>query len=160
MSSSHDTAERVVRVTGQHWFRYVTPAFVYAVVTAMSIVLFFVAGFTAYHIPGASYVVYIVALIVFLFTHHWFFLTILGESHAKIIVTSRRVIWMHVRLFAGEEMREYAFDKMKTVEARTHGILQTIFRYGTLEFESGPGIPLVPHPATVAKDIEQAMGLC
>ncbi len=151
--------ERVIRVTGQHWFRYVAPAFVYAVVTAMSVVLFLSAGFTAYHVAWLSYLTYVAALLVFFFTHHWFFVTILGEAHARVVVTNRRVIWMHVRLFAGEEMREYAFEKMKTVEARTHGILQAVLRFGTIEFESGPGIPLVPHPASVAKDIEQAMGL-
>lgn len=151
--------ETLIRILSQHWIKYVFPVFVYCVLFAVSLLLFALAGLTADDAAWLSHLAYIAALALFLVTHHWFFLMLLCESAAHIVVTNHRVVWMHERLFVDEQMREYAFDKMKTVEARKRGVLQTVLRYGTLQFESGLDIPLVPHPNNVAKDIEQAMGL-
>lgn len=151
--------EKLIRIIGQHWIKYIFPVFVYLVLLSVSMLLFILAGTTAHHSMALSHLSFIVALILFLTTHHWFFLFLLCESAAHIIITNRRIVWMHDRLFLDEQMVEYAFDKMKTVGSHKHGILQTILRYGTLQFESGADIPLIPHPNSIAKDIEQAMGL-
>jgi len=158
-TSSSDSGEKIIRVVSEHWIKYVLLCFICIVLLSASALLFLLAGYTAHHNMWLSHVSFVVALLLFLVTHHWFFLSLLGESTAHIVVTNRRVIWMRERLFLHEQMMEYAYEKMKTVEAYKEGILQTILRYGSLKFESGAGIPLVPHPNSVAKDIEQAMGM-
>lgn len=153
------SGERLIRIRSQHWVKYVFPAFVYTILITVSVLLFVLAGITAHHSMWLSHASFIAALLLSLGTHHWFFLLLLSESSAHIIVTNHRVIMMRDRMLLDEEMNEYAFDKMKTVAARKDGFLQTILRYGSLQFESGPDVRYVPHPNSVARDIEQAMGM-
>ncbi len=151
--------ETLVRAVGQHWIKYVFPTFVYVILLSVSVLLFVLAGMAAHHYMWLSHATFIAALILFLLSHHWFFLVILSESMAHIIVTNRRVIYMHDRLMTHEQMVEYSYDKMRIVEADKYGFLQSILQYGSLQFGSGSGIPLVPHPNRIVKDIEQAMGM-
>ncbi|OGJ56952.1 hypothetical protein A3H22_04455 [Candidatus Peribacteria bacterium RIFCSPLOWO2_12_FULL_55_15] len=157
--SASTNGEKLIRIVNQHWIKYVIPVFIYVVLLSVCLLLFILAGMTTHHSMWISHLSFVVALICFLVTHHWFFLTLVCESATHVVVTNHRVVWMHDLLFVDEQMMEYAFDKMNTVEARKHGVLQTILRYGTLQFESGTDVPLVPHPNSVIKDIEQAMGL-
>ncbi len=140
MPSSSAPGEKLLYLTDEHWVKYVPVTLVYLALTSISLLLF-------------------AALLLFLFTHHWFFVMLLSEASSCIIVTNHRVIRLHDVLFIREEMHEFAFEKMKTVEARKRGLLQNIFRYGSLKFESGAQITQVPHPNRVARAVEQAMGL-
>jgi hypothetical protein len=151
--------EILIRILHQHWIKYVLPSFIYITLVAISMLLFLLAGMTAHHSPWLSVISFIAALLLFSFIHHWFFLVLLCESTTHIIITNYRVILMRERIFLDENMLEFAFEKMKVVEAKKHGILQTVLRYGSVNFEGGAGIPLVPHPNSVAKDIEQAIGM-
>ncbi len=158
-TEENTNGERLIRIMSQHWIKYVFPVFIYTMILLVSILLFILAGVTAHHSMWLSHVSFFAALILFLVNHHWFFLTLLSESATRIIVTNHRVVWMRDKIFLDEQMMEYAFDKMKTVSMHKHGILQTVLRYGELEFESGAILPLVPHPGSVTKDIQQAMGM-
>ncbi len=151
--------EKVIRIIGEHWIKYVLPVFIYIMLTGVSVLLFLLAGLTSHHSMWLSHGSFVAAFLLFLFAHHWFFTKLLGESMTHIVITNRRVITLRESYFSREQMVEYAFDKMKTVEACKHGILQTILRYGSLKFESGADVTLVPHPNSVAKDIQQAMGM-
>lgn len=153
------SGETIIRVMSEHWIKYVFPVCLYLVLTAVSVLLFLFAGMTAHHQTWLSYAAFIAALLLFLIAHHWFFVKLLSESMTHIVITTRRVIWLRESLFVHERMMEYAFEKMKTVEAGKQGLLQTILRYGTISFEGGAAIPFVPHPNRAVKDIEQAMGL-
>lgn len=157
--ASSPNGEKIIRVVHQHWIKYIFLFFVYSVLLLVSGALFFVAGLTAYHSAWIPYASFFAGLSLFLFAHHWFFVTLLCELSVHIIITNQRVIWIRDKLFLEEKMTEYAFTIMETVEAQKHGLLQTVLRYGTLKFETGPDITLVPHPIHVAKDIEQAMGM-
>jgi len=158
-SGPSSSNEKLIGIVSQHWIKYLFPVFLYVILLSVSILLFVLAGITAHHTMWLSHTAFIIALLLFLFTHHWFFIMLLCESSSHIVITDHRVVWLHDRLFIDEHMMEYAYEKMKTVEASKHGLLQTILRYGSLKFEGGTGIPLVPHPNRVIKDIEQAMGL-
>jgi hypothetical protein len=151
--------EKIIRIVSEHWIKYVFPAFLYVVLTGFSILLFILAGLTVHHSMWLSHLSFIAAFMVFLIAHHWFFTKLLGETMTHIVITNRRVVWIHESLFFREQMVEYAFEKMKTVAANKQGLLQNILRYGSLKFESGADVRLVPHPNRVAKDIDQAMGL-
>lgn len=152
------TGEELIRMSSEHWIKYVRPLFVYLLLCGMSLLLFVLAGVTAYHQVWISYATFLAALSVFMFAHHWLFVLVLGESMSHILVTNHRLIRIHESLFRDGEILEVSFDKMKTVEAKTHGLVQSLLRYGTLKFESGAKLSYVSHPGSVARDIEQAMG--
>lgn len=152
------SGETLIRRSGEHWVKYVVPVTVYLLLSAVAAGLLLLAGVSAYHQAGVSYVTFLAGVILALGTHHWFFVFLLGESMTQIFVTNHRLIRMHESLFRQEELMEVSFEKMKTVEAHKQGLMQTLLRYGTLKFESGARIRLVPHPNSFAKDIEQAMG--
>ncbi len=105
-----------------------------------------------------SLTIFLAAFLLFSFAHHWFFLRLLSEAADSIIITNCRSIHFHTHLFFYSDMRENSFDKMRTVEAVKHGFLQNVLNYGTLRFQGGDDISLVPHPQSVARAIEQAMG--
>lgn len=157
--ASSDNGEKLISIVSQHWIKYLFPVFLYIILFTVSMLLFILAGIASHHSMWLSHMTFLAALLLFLFTHHWFFIMLLCESSAHIVITDHRVVFLHDRLFIDEQMTEYAFEKMKTVEASKRGILQTILRYGSLKFEGGTGIRLVPHPNRVVKDIEQAMGM-
>lgn len=149
-----------MRVVGEHWIKYVFPVFVHLLLFSVSMLLFVLAGLSAHHYMWLSHLTFIAALCLFLITHHWFFVLFLSESTTHIVVTNHRVVRLRERLLAHEELLEVSFDKIKTVEADKEGLLQTVLQYGSLNFEGGVCIiPLVPHPSTLARDIQQAMGL-
>lgn len=151
--------ERLVRVVQEHWMKYMLPLTVYVLLMAISILLFFFAGLSVHHYMWLSHVTFFVALMLMLVSHHWFFAVLLSENLGAIIITDHRVIHVEIKLFVEERMHEFSFEKMKFVQAKKEGILQNLLRYGTIVFEKGGPIPLVPHPNGVARDIERLMGM-
>lgn len=159
LNSTPHGGEKLIRIVSEHWIKYVFPIFIATTLLSISLLLFVLAGLTAHHYMWLSHASFVAALLLFLVTHHWFFLILLGESATHIIVTNHRVMRIRERVLFSEERLEVSFDRMKTVEAKKHGVLQTILRYGNLQFEGEDTIiPLVPHPNSIARDIEQAMG--
>ncbi len=153
-----DHGEHVVKVTDEHWVKYVAPVLISMFLFAIAFLLFLLAGITAHHYEWLSATTYIAALLLFLVTHHWFFMVLLSESLDKIIITNRRLMRVQYRLIFHEDILEVSFEKMKTVDARKHGFLQNLLHYGTLYFETKlAAVPLVPHPNRVAKIIQDAM---
>lgn len=159
MAHSSSGPERLIIVIHEHWVRYIRLAFVYVLLLMVSFLFFYLSGLAAYHYEILSESLFVLALLLFFLDHHWFFMAALSQAENHVMVTTDRVIWIRHRLFFQEEMMEYAFDKMKTVEAHKTNILQYILQYGTLKFESGPPVLYVPHPNNVVRKIEQAMGM-
>lgn len=152
--------ERLLRVVPEHWIQFVIPSIAYTLLLGISVLLFLLASISAHHDMWLSHVAFFSALVLFLADHHWFFFFLLGQGNSTILVTNRRVIHLREQLFVTDSMREVSFDKMKSVEAMKRGLLQNILRYGSIRFEgTNFVISHVPHPNSVARDIEQAMGL-
>lgn len=153
-----ERGEHVVKVTDEHWVKYVVPTIISAFLFAIALLLFALAGMTAHHYVWLSHLTYIAALFLFLITFHWFFMTLLSESLDKIIITNRRLLRVQYRLIFHEDILEVTFEKMKTVDAQKHGLIQNLFHYGTLYFETRlAAVPLVPHPNRIARIIQEAM---
>lgn len=150
--------EQLISISLEHWIKYVFPCILYLLLTGAAIFLLSVAIFTVSSILGFS-AFFLLGLFVLVCTHHWFFWFLLAESKACIIVTNKRVVHIRHRLLWHEQIIDVAFDKMKTVEAHKTTLLQSLLNYGTLRFESAAAIKYVPHPANLARQIEQAMGL-
>lgn len=156
MSPEH--GEHTLAVSDEHWIKYVVPVVIATFLFAIAALLFFLAGLTAHHILWLSHTTYIAALLLFLVTYHWFFMTLLSESLDRIIVTNRRLMRVQYRLIFHEDILEISFEKMKTVDARKRGFLQNLLHYGTLYFETKlAAVPLVPHPNRMARIIQEAM---
>lgn len=152
--------ERLLCIVSEHWIKYVFPVFIYMILMIASIGLFFLSQMTATHVDVVPQFAFFASFAVFLIAHHWFFFTLMGETENHIIVTSKRVIHIRERLYFTDEVFQVSFDKMKTVEAKKDGLLQNILQYGSLWFETNKAvIKRVPHPNSVARAIEQAMGL-
>ncbi len=157
-AGTFEHGEHVVRVTDEHWVKYVAPVLISILLFAIAFLLFVLAGITAHHYALLSGTAYIAALLLFLITHHWFFMVLLSESLDKIIITNRRLMRVQYRLIFHEDILEVSFEKMKTVEARKRGFIQNLLHYGTLYFETKlAAVPLVPHPNRIAKVIQEVM---
>ncbi|MBI3332355.1 hypothetical protein HYZ99_05380 [Candidatus Peregrinibacteria bacterium] len=155
----HQSDERLVRVMKEHWMKYVPSVIIYILLTGISVLLFFFAGMGVHHYMWLSHSTFLIALTLLCVSHHWFFWTLLNEDLGLIIITDRRVIFMEIRLLSQDHIYEISFEKMRMVHARKQGLFQNIFRYGTVWSEGGLNIPLVPHPNSVVRDIERAMGM-
>jgi len=151
--------ERLILILHEHWVRYVRLVLIYLMLLVCSALIFYAAAVTAYHYDIVTQLLLLFAVVLLLVDHHWFFMAMLSQAENHILVTSDRVICIRHRIFFDEEMHEYAFSKMKFVEAEKTGFLQYLLQYGTLKFESGTPIPYVPHPSAAARAIEQTMGL-
>ena len=152
------SGEHVVKVTNEHWMKYVLPAVIALFLFAIAFLLFVLAGISAHHYMWLSHATYLGALLLFLITLHWFFMMLLSESLDKIIITNRRLLRVQYRLIFHEDILEVSFEKMKTVDARKQGLIQKLLHYGTLYFETKlAAVPLVPHPNRIAKIIQEAM---
>lgn len=150
--------ERLILISDEHWIKYVFPFLVYLILTAAGIAL--TSSFVfALSDTGLSMLLFSIGLVILTCTHHWFFWFLLAESQVDIIVTSKRVVYAHAGLLYNEDIVEIAFGKMKTVEAHKKTFLESVLNYGALTFEKKALISRVPHPGTVARAIQQAIGM-
>lgn len=156
--ASSQKGEHVVYLTDEHWVKLIVPVLVSVFLFAISFLLFILAGITAHHSMWLSHGTYVIALLLFLATMHWFFMMILSENLECIVITNRRLMRFRYKMIFDEDILEVSFEKMKTVDVSKHGLIQNLFHYGTLYFETKlASIPLVPHPNHVAKIIQDAM---
>ncbi len=157
-STSNEHGEHVVKVTDEHWVKYIVPVLISLCLFAIAVLLFVLAGITARHSLWLSHTAYVTALLLLVVTHHWFFMVLLSESLDKIIITNRRLMRVQYRMIFHEDILEVSFDKMKTVDAQKHGFFPNLLHYGTLYFETKlAAVALVPHPNRIAKIIQEAM---
>jgi hypothetical protein len=157
-SEHHGNGERVMSVVGEHWIKYVFPVTMYLLLLSISILLLILAGTATHHYVWLSHTTYFAGLLLFLLTHHWFFMVLLSESLDRILITNRRLIRLQYRLIFHEDVLEVSFEKMKTVAAKKEGILENILNYGSLLFENNKAtVSLVPHPNRIAQRIQHAM---
>lgn len=150
--------ERLICISPEHWIKYALPSVFYFFLTAFSVALLWFASVGASSLFGFS-MLFGAGLILLVCTHHWFFWFLLAESQACIIVTDKRVVHIRQGLLWYEEMIDVAFERMKTVESHKVTFLQSLLNYGTLQFGPIVKIQYVPHPGTLTRKIEQAMGL-
>lgn len=159
--------ERIVRTLSTHWIKYVAPTFAFLIVLSASVAL--LAGADALHTnaDGMSFILLFSGLILTYLSVHWYFHTLLSEAMEDVIITTKRIIWIKESLFAVDDMRQIPLDRIQGVEARKHGLAQTILGYGTLWFDTGGTgtaeknamMNLVPHPNRIAGEINQLLRL-
>jgi len=150
--------ERLVRIIEEHWIKYVAPGIVYIGINAGGLLLLALAGILP---DGGNFFAdapLLVGILLLFIAHHWFFAFLLGEAIDCIIITNKRTIVFETKLLVHDDMVENTLEKVRSVEVYQDGILQNVLLYGSLRFQGGTDIHLVPHPHRAAKEIEQAMG--
>lgn len=143
----------------QHWVVYVVPCAIYGALFLFSLFFLFIAASLVTHAAVLWTSSFLVSFLLLLIAIHGFFITLLSESTSSIIITNKRVVSFHGTVPFRDDLLEISFEKLKTVEARRRGLLQNLLNYGSLHFEKYASVDAVPHPASVARDIYQAMGL-
>jgi hypothetical protein len=159
MSPVPPSQEQLLRVLHEHWVKYIVPFFVAILLFGLSGLLFILAALSNHHSNVLAALAYMGSLSLLIFALHWFFIFLLSEASAHIIITNHRVVHLRARLFVRDDILNISYEKMKHIRAEKRGLLQNILRYGSLNFEGGATVHLVPHPNKAARDIEQAMGL-
>ncbi|HLD63919.1 MAG TPA: hypothetical protein VI913_03450 [Candidatus Peribacteraceae bacterium] len=158
MQKNTFTGEKISAVLNEHWVKYVFPSVMYALLLLISSLLLFLSVYVVHPYTWLSHLTFISGLVLFLITHHWFFMVLLSECLDRIIITNRRLIRLQYRMILHEDVLEVSFQFMKTVDAQKEGPLQNIFNFGSLVFENNKArVSLVPHPNRVAERIERAM---
>ena len=153
--------ERLIRAFSTHWVKFVWPVFLFGCLCTGSLALLLMAGFTAHHAMWISHVAFFAGLAILLVSYHWFFYRLLSEYMVDIIITNKRVISMRTSLLFMDDMHVVPTANIFAVEARVHGIIQNVMRYGSIWIDTGGSkteetadvIPLIPHPHSVSKDI-------
>lgn len=156
--------ERLIDMFSTHWIKYAAPVFVYLLLMSASILLFYFSVLSAHHNMWLSHITFLIALIIMLGIHHWFFHRIMSDSLIDIIITTRRFIFFEDRLWFRGDLYEVALEHLRIVEAQKHGILQNVLHYGSLWLSPGAGsssigkvIPRVPHPQRKAKEMTELL---
>ena len=156
-----DSDERIILAISTHWIKYIWPAILYTLLIIASVFLFYLAGLSAHHNMWVSHSSFVMALIVLLVSHHWFFNRLLSEHMVDIVVTNKRVIYLRDCLLFCDDMHEIPMESIHAVEANVHGLMQNLFHYGSIWFDTGgsrsydeeQSIPLVPHPHRVSQEV-------
>lgn len=150
--------ERLLQIINEHWIKYLVPAFIYIMMNAAAVLLFIFAVGLPNEGNFLAYASVVIGCILLFVAHHWFFAFLLGEAIDCIVITNKRSIVFETKLLVHDDIVENNLEKVRSVEAYRDGLLQNILMYGSLRFQGGTTINLVPHPHRVAKVIEQAMG--
>ncbi|MBI3336266.1 hypothetical protein HYZ98_01720 [Candidatus Peregrinibacteria bacterium] len=151
--------ETIVDVFSTHWVKYIGPILLYLLLFTTGILLFYLAILNAHHSMWISHYTFISALLIGLLGHHWFFHRLMSEGTVDIIITNRRFIHFKDILWFQDDMNEVPFGTIRAVEAHKRGVIQNLFRYGSLSFDRGSAIghdriiPFVPHPQQKAREI-------
>lgn len=159
--------EDIVRAFSTHWIKYVTPSCIFVIVISASSAMLVAAGMSASSSPILTHVLLFLGLILTYLSLHWYFHKLLSEAMEDIVITTRRIIWIKEALFAVDEMRQIPLSNIQGVEARKHGIFQTVLGYGNLWLDTGGTVTTdenaiidqVPHPNRVAGEINKLLRL-
>ncbi len=160
------SGEQLIDALSTHWAKYIVPIGITTILVAVSLLLFVVAAVSGTTSPLLTQMSFVVGLAVLLVCHHWFFHKIMSESLVEIILTNQRLVFLEEKLLISDDMHEVTLERIRAVEAQKHGLLENIFNYGRLWFDTGGGslessktIPLVPNPHKYANRITQLMKL-
>ena len=151
--------EKLIKIINEHWMKYVPSAIIGFLLTGIGFILFFIWFIGKQETAGILNFFYIFSFNLFFYLHHWFFLILFSEAMGGIILTTKRIIYIRQTLFFSDIMQDISYEKIKTVKAETNGLLHNILHYGNLRFDPEMFIPLVPHPNSVVKEIEQMIGM-
>lgn len=152
-------SEEVLDVFDTHWIKYLWPLFVAFLGTAIGILVLQMAGFGVINSTIALKVVFIAGFLLLGFTIHWTFHSIMSASMEDVVITNHRFIYLESSLWSLDEVHEVSLLQVKEVDSKKSGIIQNIFRFGSISFNAGgkdatrKEFPRIPHPDRKARII-------
>ena len=157
--------ERLVRHTHWHWMKYARHAWAFMLFVVLGSFLCWAAWSLKSVSSPASIVVFFLGLTALLISEHWFFHAILGISTCDIILTNKRMLYLTHSLWLDDSSHEIELKQIKAVEVREHGILEHLFGYGELWFDTGGSaaseshqtVSFVPKPREFSDKIAELM---
>lgn len=157
----HQSNEQLRLVIDDHWIVTILPILFTLLLTGAGLLLLALAGWAEAQSMWLWPWFFLLGSTLLLIAVHWFFFFMIGRQLSRVLITDRRIIQFDDVLIFREDLLEISFERMKSVEARKHGVLQYALNYGSLLFEGGGKgrIDYVPHPGTAAREIVQAMGM-
>ena len=164
MNTSNTTAksrEKIVLSISTHWIKYVLPTTIFLIILTASTSFFIISNIATESSDIIAIITLFLGMILMYLVMHWYFHKILSEAMEDIIITTKRIIWIKESLFQIDDVRQIPLANIQGVEAKKHGISQTILRYGSIWFDTGGTITndqnammdQVPHPNDVARKI-------
>lgn len=152
--------EQVVLITRTHWIRYVAPGIVCIVLLCIGTAFIALSGIILL-IPMAAATLYVIGAALVLLSWHKFFHMFFSERMRIIIVTSKRVIYLHMRLYLSSHEHEIPLRRIHDVSVRRIGFITYLLNYGSVCFEAPVSheesmercLPYIPHPDTVGETI-------
>ena len=156
-----DSGEYAVLALSTHWVKYVPPTVIYLLLFPIGMAFFVIAALNAHEYDGIANIFFVGALVLLFMVHHWYFHKIMSEAMVDLVVTNQRVIFCQDSLLRFDDLHEFSLNNLIAVEAKKHGIIQNLLRYGSLWIDTGGSsstdrgamIPLIPHPHYVAQQI-------
>ncbi len=152
--------EHVVLVTRAHWARYVASGCVCLLLLLVG-VLFIVLAASIELMALAAGILYLLGATLVLLAYHKFFHMFFSERMRTIIVTSKRVIYLHLRLYLAAHEHEIPLRRIHDVSVRRVGLITYLLNFGSICFEAPVNreeslercLPYVPHPDRVGETI-------
>ncbi|GEM_PF-1361333 len=150
--------EHVLLVTNAHWVRYV-PSTIISMFLLLMGIFFLSLTSTIVLLPGAATTIYILGAALILLAYHKFFHMYFSERMRTIIITDKRVIYLHTRLYMAAHEHEIPLRRIHDVSVERIGFITYLLNCGFICFEAPIGpeesvkrcIPFVPHPDRVGE---------
>ncbi len=153
-----DSDERLIVALHSHWMIF-APLVLTVIPLGLSGTLALL-GWSYGLSSAAGTACFSIAMLLSTGTVHWFFHWFLSVRMNRILITNRRILFLFGSLWFNDEMHEIILLRIEAVEVRKRGLLQNIFDYGNLWFDTGgsdmkesPVIPFFPHPYHWAKEL-------
>lgn len=157
--------EQLIEAVSTHWMKYARPLAIMIFLLPVSITLVITPGIFFDQFQLGAYTPFFLGLLLLSTVIHWGFHRLLNESMVDVIITNRRVIYLHSSPLFKDVIREFHMERIRAVEGRKAGIFQNIFGYGSLSVNTeGSGfrqaesiVKFMPRPNEYSQKIIAAM---
>lgn len=156
---TQEPTEEVRLLLRKYWFRYI-PAIIIAILMFIPLIILIDYYYILYQeidklygaimvIGGASYALFILALMLFIFVDYYLDVN---------IVTDRRIVDIRQDGFFHRTISELSLDEVQDVSASVNGPFATLMHYGDILIQTAGTLPnftfsSIPHPYQVSKEI-------
>lgn len=149
--------EHLVLVRHKHWMQFAPPVLIAFLLLIVGVLL--VTGGWLLQIDGLAQIMYIAGCTAVICAVHILFHAVLSAYASLLVVTNKRVIHYRQQLFSLDDKEEIPLNLVFSVEARQHGLLQSLLHCGSVWFNKQNHIPFVSRPHWTAGQISQARGM-
>lgn len=157
--------EKLIKAVSTHWMKYARPLFFITILIPVGIAVISIPGVLFGQFQIGGYIPFFIGLLLLTIVVHWGFQRMLNESMINVIITNRRVIYLHSSPLLRDVIREFHMERIRAVEGKKIGLFQNILNYGSLSVNTeGSGfnekdsiVNFMPRPNEYSQKIIIAM---